>query len=63
MAKTEETKKAETKKATKRTTKKKAETVTYRDQQYTVLEKNEHKYKLTDGTIHFWAKVEDVKAE
>lgn len=60
------TKKTDTKSATKSdTTKKpakaKAETVTYKGQKYTVLDRNDRKVCLTDGTIHFWARVGDVE--
>ena len=55
------TKKTETKPKTATTKKPKAETVTYRDQKYTVLERNDHKVKLTDGIIHFWVKADNVE--
>lgn len=41
----------------------KKKTVTYKDQMYTVLEKTEDKYKLTDGIIHFWVKAKDVRED
>lgn len=44
---------------TKKRTKKKNE-VTYRDQKYLLLEEAHGKCKLTDGTIHFWAREEEV---
>ena len=54
------TKNTETK--PKATTKKpKAEAVTYRGRKYTVLERTDHKVKLTDGTIHFWVKADNVE--
>lgn len=47
---------AETKKRTRK------ETVTYKGEKYTVLEKVNGKVKLTDGLIHFWVKETDVEA-
>lgn len=52
---------ASNKTATKKTTQKKADTVVYRGQKYTVLERNDHHVCLTDGLIHFWVKVKDVE--
>lgn len=49
-----------TKKATKKTQK---DTVKYKGQKYTVLEKNEKRVCLTDGLIHFWVRAEDVEAD
>lgn len=46
---------------TKKTAKPKAETVVYKEQKYTVLERNDRKVCLTDGTIHFWVKACDVE--
>ena len=46
---------------TKKTATPKPDTVMYRGKEYFVLERNEHKTKLTDGTIHFWAKNGDVE--
>lgn len=37
-------------------------TVTYKGKKYTVLEKTDDRYKLTDGLIHFWVKAKDVEA-
>lgn len=58
---------AETKKATKKSTKKakvvKAESVTYMGKTFEVLERTGDKVKLTDGVIHFWAKASDVDAD
>ena len=54
-------KKTSTKKTTTRKTKASAQTVKYRGRAYTVLERNDHKVKLTDGVIHFWAKADDVE--
>ena len=48
-------KKTETKKTAKK------ETLTFKGQKYTVLDRHEGKVKLTDGLIHFWVK-EDVTA-
>ena len=54
------TKKTESK--PKATTKKsKADTATFRGQKYIVLERSDHKVKLTDGTIHFWVKASNVE--
>lgn len=39
----------------------KKQTVTYKGKEYTVLEKNELSYKLTDGMIHFYARAKDVE--
>lgn len=53
--------------ATKKTTTKKAApkkekaTVMYRGQEFTVLEKDENTYKLTDCAIHFYARAKDVE--
>lgn len=47
--------------AKKTETKKKKDIVTYRGQDYTVLEREPDKLKLTDGLIHFWAKAKDVE--
>lgn len=52
------TKKTTTKKAAP---KKEKATVMYRGQEFTVLEKDENTYKLTDGTIHFYARAKDVE--
>ena len=52
--------------ATKKTTKKaepKKQTAIYKGQKYTVLEQNEHRICLTDGTIHFWVKADCVEAD
>lgn len=50
---------------TKKTTPKKEKpgTATYKGQKFTVLEKNEQMAKLTDGLIHFWAKLSDVEIQ
>lgn len=40
---------------------KKVKKVTYKDNEYTLLEEANGKCKLTDGTIHFWVKEKDVK--
>lgn len=54
------TKKTESK--PKATTKKpKADTAVFRGQKYIVLERSDHKVKLTDGTIHFWVKASNVE--
>lgn len=45
----------------KRTTKK--NTVMYKNKKCEVLEQNEHRTKLTDGTIHFWVRTSDVTGE
>jgi hypothetical protein len=53
-----------TKKATtKPTTTKKPEALTavYRGNKYEIIEQNEHKVCLTDGTIHFWVRAKDVE--
>ena len=58
-----EPKKAETKKTTKKITKKKDESVVeYRGKLFTVMERNDDRVLLTDGTIHFWARAKDVTA-
>ena len=57
MATKKETKPATTKKPAKP----KAETVVYKEQKYTVLERNDRKVCLTDGTIHFWVRATDVQ--
>ena len=53
--------------ATKKTTTKKAEpkkdTVTYKGQEYTVLERGDNRICITDGLIHFWVKAKDVEAD
>ena len=41
---------------------KKPDTVTYKDKEYTVLQRTPDRVMLTDGLIHFWVKAEDVKA-
>lgn len=52
---------AETKTATKKTTRKaKKDEVLYRGQKYTILEEANGKVKLTDGMIHFWVRGEDL---
>lgn len=43
--------------------KKQKATVMYRGQEFTVLEKDENTYKLTDGVIHFYARAKDVEAD
>lgn len=53
------TKKTDTKPTT--TKKPKKITAVYRGNKYDVIEQNEHKVCLTDGTIHFWARVGDVE--
>ena len=50
------TKKKETKKKTKK------DTVTYKGQEYEVMERQPDRLKLTDGVIHFWVKAKDVTA-
>lgn len=59
------TKKTETAKkpAKKTTTKKEKNTVTFKGRKFTVLEKNDLSYKLTDGSIHFYAKAKDVEED
>ena len=51
----------------KTTSKKKAkakqDTVTFREQKYTVLEEANGKLMLTDGIIHFWAKAEECERD
>ena len=55
-----------TKESTKKTTRKPKATkpsnvmAEYRGATYEVLEQNEQRICLTDGTIHFWAKAKDV---
>ena len=52
--------------ATKTTTKKakkKTNKATYKNNEYTILEHQDGKYKLTDGVIHFWVREKDVKAD
>lgn len=48
--------------AEKKTTKKKnkAPWCIYNGKEYTILEEQDNKVKLTDGIIHFWAKKENV---
>lgn len=53
------TKKTETKPAT--TGKPKKITAIYQGKKYDVLEQNEHKVCLTDGSIHFWVRAKDVE--
>jgi len=53
---------AEKKTETKKTRKPKAETVTYKDQKYTVLDRTPDRVMLTDGLIHFWVRTQDVEA-
>ena len=49
--------------ATKKTTKKaKKDTVTYKGQEYELIEESGNMVKLTDGLIHFWVKKKDVTA-
>lgn len=50
--------------ATKKTTtkKQKKDMVTYHGQKYEVMERQPDKVKLTDGLIHFWTSVKNVKA-
>ena len=38
----------------------KKKTVTYKGNEYTLLEEANGRCKLTDGTIHFWVKEKDV---
>lgn len=57
----EELQMAEKKTTTKKAAKPKTETVVYNKQKYTVLERNDRKVCLTDGTIHFWVKACDVE--
>ncbi len=51
---------AEKKTTKKKTTKKNK--VMFKEKEYEVLEQNENKVKLTDGSIHFWVKADDVSA-
>ena len=37
-------------------------TAEYKGKTYEVLEANEHRVMLTDGTIHFWVRRNDVTA-
>ena len=46
----------------KKATKKTKKTVTYKEQEYTVLDRVPGKVLLTDGLIHFWVKEKDVQA-
>lgn len=55
------TKEADMAEKKKRTTKK--NTVMYKNKKCEVLEQNEHRTKLTDGTIHFWVRTSDVTGE
>ena len=41
----------------------KKNTVTYKNRQFTVLDRNERALKLTDGTIHFWVRADRVEAD
>lgn len=50
--------------AEKKTTKKKAapkNTCVVNGHTYKILEETEHKYKLTDGIIHFWVKKDNAE--
>ena len=40
---------------------KKSNEVTFKETKYTLLEESYGKCKLTDGTIHFWVKAEEVE--
>lgn len=40
---------------------KKPTAVTYKGCKYEVLERTEQRVCLTDGTIHFWIKAEDIE--
>lgn len=53
---------AEKKTTKKKATTKKKETVTYKEQEYTVLDRVENRIMLTDGSIHFWVSAKDVSA-
>lgn len=46
---------------TRKPAKPKADTVTYKERKYTVMERNDQKVCLTDGTIHFWVRATDVQ--
>ena len=41
-------------------TKPEVQTAIFKGRTYEVLEEREHALKLTDGTIHFWARRRDV---
>lgn len=56
------TKKTEHKKPAQKRTRKKAETVTYKGREFEVLDRQNNKVMLTDGTIHFWTKAKNVEA-
>lgn len=58
------TKKTESKQTNKTTTKKpKKFSAIYRGRKYDIIEQNEYKVCLTDGTIHFWARAKDVEVK
>lgn len=48
------------KKTTTRKPKADKQTATFKGRTFEVLEEREHALKLTDGTIHFWARRRDV---
>lgn len=50
-----------TKKETAKRGRKPKNAVTYKGQNYILLEEAYGKCKLTDGTIHFWVKAEEVE--
>lgn len=51
--------------AEKKTTakKKKNNKVTYKNRQFTVLERTDRMLKLTNGSIHFWVRADRVEAD
>jgi len=50
-----------TKKATTKPTTTKKPSALYRGNKYEIIEQNEQKVCLTDGTIHFWVRAKDVE--
>ena len=56
-------KKPETRKVTKKAKPKKVDAVIYKGRTYEVLERTDDRLMLTDGLIHFWAKVSDIDAD
>ena len=50
-----------TEKKTTKSTPKKKNTCVVNGHTYKILEETEHKYKLTDGIIHFWVKKDNAE--
>ena len=50
-----------TEKKTTKSTAKKKNTCVVNGHTYKILEETEHKYKLTDGIIHFWVKKDNAE--